>query len=318
MHVLSMMIEQLLHWPDTATLPLRFAVTAAVSAAAWILSRVVRAAGEGSGGSVRARFWFHQLTRLTLTVVWFAAVLWIWVRDTSRAGTIAAILTAGLTVALQKVITSFAGYFSILRGNTFSVGDRITMGGVRGDVVSLTYLRTTIMEMGQPPSVQSEEPVMWVEGRQYTGRIVTITNDKVFDTPVYNYTREFPFVWEEIRVPVRHEDPWREVEALLLELVKKHSAEIMAAAEATLPVLLDRFALFEKPDVAPHTFVRLTDNWVEVTVRFIARDHGVRELKSTITRDILDRLKQANIPIGSTTFEVVGVPELRITTKPAH
>ena len=86
----------------------------------------------------------------------------------------------------------------VLGGNTFTVGDRITMGGVRGDVIALTFTQTKIMEMGQPPAVQGADPAMWVRSRQFTGRIVTVTNDKVFDEPVYNYTREFPFIWEEI------------------------------------------------------------------------------------------------------------------------
>ncbi len=67
-------------------------------------------------------------------------------------------MTAGLAFALQKVITALAGYLVILRGDTFNVGDRITMGGVRGDVIALGFVRTTIMEMGQPPAVQPAEP----------------------------------------------------------------------------------------------------------------------------------------------------------------
>src|SRR5436305_6129295 len=99
---------------------------------------------------------------------------------------------------MQKVVTAFAGYLVILRGKTFTVGDRITMGGVRGDVVALGFMQTTIMEMGQPPGEQADPPAMWVQARQYSGRIVRVTNDKIFDTPVYNYTRQFPFVWEEM------------------------------------------------------------------------------------------------------------------------
>jgi small-conductance mechanosensitive channel len=38
---------------------------------------------------------------------------------------------AGLALALQSLITAFAGHLVILRGKTFSVGDRITMGGIR-------------------------------------------------------------------------------------------------------------------------------------------------------------------------------------------
>lgn len=77
------------------------------------------------------------------------------------------------------------------------------MGGVRGDVIAPTFMQTRIMEMGQPPAVEGADPAMWVRSRQFTGRIVTVTNDQVFDGPVYNYTRECPFIWEEIKVPVR-------------------------------------------------------------------------------------------------------------------
>ena len=39
------------------------------------------------------------------------------------------------------------------------------MGGVRGDVVALGSFQTTIMEMGEPPPVQSAEPAVWVHSR---------------------------------------------------------------------------------------------------------------------------------------------------------
>ena len=99
----------------------------------------------------------------------------IWFDDPTRLATALGLVTAGLAFALQKVVTAVAGYFVILRGQTFNVGDRITMGGVRGDVIALGFIQTTIMEMGQPPAVQSADPAMWVQSRQYTGRVVTVT-----------------------------------------------------------------------------------------------------------------------------------------------
>ena len=62
----------------------------------------------------------------------------------------------------RKVITAFAGYLVILRGKTFTVGDRITMGGVRGDVISLGFLQTRIMEMGERPAIQTSDSPSWV------------------------------------------------------------------------------------------------------------------------------------------------------------
>ena len=87
---------------------------------------------------------------------------------------------------------------------------------MRGDVIALTFMQTQIMEMGQPPAVQGADPAMWVRSRQFTGRIVTVTNDKVFDEPVYNYTREFPFIWEEISLPIPYRADRSRAEAILL------------------------------------------------------------------------------------------------------
>jgi small-conductance mechanosensitive channel len=281
-------------------------ITAAAAVIAWGIAQVAK-----FGARTRFRFWIHQGVRIATTILWIVLVLRVWIEDTSRLGTIAAVIMAGLTVALQKVITSVAGYVSILRGSTFSIGDRITMGGVRGDVVALSYLRTTIMEMGQPPDVQNDEPAMWINGRQYTGRIVTITNDKIFDTPVYNYTREFPYVWEEIRIPVKHDADWRRVESILLDVATRHTADIVRGAREALPQLLHRFALAEEPRIEPETFVRITDNWTELTVRFLAKDHGLRKIKSDMSRDLLDALAASQIQIASATLEILGVGDNR-------
>ncbi|WP_324274162.1 mechanosensitive ion channel family protein [Blastococcus brunescens] len=140
----------------------------------------------------RARFWTRQAINLVAALLLFLGFLSIWFDDPTRLATGIGLVTAGLAFALQKVITALAGYVVILRGDTFNVGDRITMGGVRGDVIALGFIRTTIMEMGQPPAVQNADPAQWVRSRQYTGRVVTVTNDKVFDEAVYNYTRDFP------------------------------------------------------------------------------------------------------------------------------
>ena len=48
-----------------------------------------------------------------------------------------------------------------------------------------------------------------MRSRQFTGRIVTVTNDKVFDEPVYNYTHEFPYIWDELSVPVHYSSDYR-------------------------------------------------------------------------------------------------------------
>ncbi|MGI8495746.1 MAG: mechanosensitive ion channel domain-containing protein, partial [Pyrinomonadaceae bacterium] len=132
----------------------------------------------------RARFWTKQGVSVLTAVLLIIIVASIWFNDPTRLATAAALITAGLAFALQKVVSSIAGYFVILRGRNFTIGDRISMGGVRGDVIGLGFIQTTIMEMGQPPSVQSADPAVWVKSRQFTGRIVTVANNKIFDEPI--------------------------------------------------------------------------------------------------------------------------------------
>lgn len=158
----------------------------------WLISKGLRALAHTrfSRSGHMIAFWTRQGISLISFILALLGFVSIWFDNPARLATGVGLVGAGLAFALQKVITSFAGYFVILRGKTFNVGDRITMGGVRGDVIALNFIQTVIMEMGQPPSVQASDPGMWVQSRQYSGRIVTVTNSKIFDEPVYNYTRD--------------------------------------------------------------------------------------------------------------------------------
>jgi hypothetical protein len=50
--------------------------------------------------------------------------------------------------------------------------------------------------------------------------------------------------------------------------------------------------------VAPRVYFRLTDNWLELTVRSIARDQGIHELKYTMSRAVLGALDVARLGIA--------------------
>jgi small-conductance mechanosensitive channel len=262
-------------------------------------------------GRVRNRFWWHQAVRIVTAALAVLVLLSIWFDDPRRLTAAAGLVTAGVAVALQRVITALAAYFVILRGRIFEIGDRIVMGGVRGDVMALGFIRTTIMEMGQPPPVQSDEPAVWVEARQYSGRVVTVTNDKIFDEPVYNYTRDFPFLWEELHIPIPYTADRRRAEEILLEVTRRHTVQIGEMGAEALRELQRRYFV-DSAELTPRVFWQLTDNWLEMAVRFVTRERGVREIKDAISREILAGLESAGIQIASATFEIVGLPTVRV------
>jgi small-conductance mechanosensitive channel len=259
----------------------------------------------------RYRFWTRQAIQVFSALFLVVGLVSIWFDDPTRLATALGLVTAGLAFALQRVVTAVAGYFVILRGETFSVGDRIVMGGVRGDVIALTFTQTTIMEMGQPPAVQNAPPAMWVGARQYTGRVVTVTNAKIFDEPVFNYSREFPFLWEELALPISYTSDRNRAEQILLDVARRHSVPASELSREALEEMRRRYFM-EKVSTEPRVFWRITDNWVELTVRFVTREHGARDVKDKMSRDILQALDEAGIGIASATFEVVGLPQVKL------
>lgn len=288
---------------------LTLAVVAAILLIAWTWRRIIR--WVQPDGWERAGFWSRQALSIVLALFLFLGIVSIWFDDPTRLATGLGLVTAGLAFALQRVITATAGYFIILRGKTFNVGDRIVMGGVRGDVISLSFMQTKIMEMGQPPSVAQDDPAMWVRSRQYTGRIVTVSNDKIFDEPVYNYTYHFPYIWEEMNLPVRYQDNRKAAERILLEAAEKHGVAEKDLSPEEIEELRRRYGLPVK-DVSPRVYWRLTDNWLELSVRFVSPDHGTRDLKDAMSREILERLDEAGIGLASATYEIVGLPKVRL------
>lgn len=277
----------------------------------WLLQHLRHGVAH-KGSSERARFWGRQSVSVLALIVLVAGLISIWFDNPGRLATMAGLVTAGIAVALQRVITSFAAYLIILRGRVFTVGDRITIGGVRGDVIALGFMQTTVMEMGEPPGEQPDPPATWVAARQYTGRVVRVTNDKIFDSPVFNYTRAFPYLWEEIHIPIKYGDDYRKVEQILLDVAHKHTDEIVKPAAKAIDDLRHTFFLPDTVSLDPHVYLRLTDNWLALSLRFVVPQRGIRPIKDAMSRDIWAGLEAAKIGIASGTYEIVGVPPLRV------
>jgi small-conductance mechanosensitive channel len=259
----------------------------------------------------QTRFWIQQSVSLTLAVLLVGGFLSIWFDDPNRLATVAGFISAGLAFALQKVVTSVAAYFVILRGQVFRVGDRILMSGVRGDVIALGFTRTTIMEMGQPPGERPDEPKVWIKSRQFTGRIVTVTNDKIFENPVFNYSRDFPYIWEEMTLPIKYTGNRQRAEQIMTEAAKRNVVDISEIDEKTLE-MMQREYYVSKNDLIPRVYYRLTENWIELSLRFLAKEHGSRDMKDKMSREILDAFEAEDIQIASSSFEVAAIPPLKL------
>ena len=286
-------------------------LTAGIIAAVVIVRKLIATTTTlTSEGATRRSVWLRKGVRLAFGFFAVLLLFSVWFDRPDRLATFTGLMVAGAAVASQKAILSFAGYFVIVFGKVFDIGDRIQIGDVRGDVLDIGLFKTTVMEMGVPPSLLPN-PNNWITSRQYTGRVVTFTNSAVFDGATFNYSRMFDFLWEEMRIPLHYEEDHAKAEAIALAAAREASADVVDEARRQLHRVRQQFPL-QAADLEPQSYLRLTDNWVELSIRFLVRAWGIRSAKDGITRTILARYRDEGIAIASASFELSRIPELAI------
>jgi small-conductance mechanosensitive channel len=209
---------------------------------------------------------------------------------------------AGIAFALQEVITSIAGWAAINFAHFYNPGDRIQLGGIKGDVIDIGILRTTLMELGE-----------WVKSDLYTGRIVRIANSFVFKEPVFNYSGEFPFLWDEITVPVTYDSDHRLAQEILEKIIRSVIEQYSTYAKQAWKDIVKKY-LVEEAMIDPVVTLVLTDNWIEFTVRYITDFKLRRATKNRIFNLILEEFQKTDgrVKIASTTVQLVDPQPLTV------
>ncbi len=216
------------------------------------------------------------------------------------------VIGAGVAFALQEVITSFAGWVAISFGQFYKPGDRVQLGGIMGDVIDISILRTTLMECGD-----------WVKSDQYNGRIVRIANSFVFKEPVFNYSGDFPFLWDEIMIPVKYGSDHRWVRQMLLKVTDDICGEFIPTAQTHWSQMVRKY-LLEDARITPMVTLTTTDNWLEFTVRYVVNYKQRRGKKDELFTRILDEFLQHpdRATFASTTVHLVEMPTVQIKVDP--
>jgi small-conductance mechanosensitive channel len=209
---------------------------------------------------------------------------------------------AGIAIARQEVIASVAGWAAVALGNFYKIGDRVQLGGIKGDVIDIGMLRTTLMECGQ-----------WVSSDLYNGRIVRIANSFVFKEPVFNYSGDFPFLWDEITVPVRYGSDHRLARTLIERVVAAEVSAYTSSAAEWWQKMVQKYRI-EDASVAPMITLVANDNWLEFTARYVVHYTRRRSTKDRIFSRLLDEIDATagGVRLASATFELTGIPPLDV------
>jgi small-conductance mechanosensitive channel len=177
---------------------------------------------------------------------------------------------AGVAVALQDVLASIAGAFSIGFSKLYYVGDRVQIGDIRGDVIDIGLLRTTLMETGN-----------WVNKDLYNGRIVRVPNSAVLKGPVFNYSQGFQFIWDEIKVVLTTASDCQLARQMLLRIANEATAEHLLEAQTSWKTISDNYRS-ANPPLEPTVALVVNAGSLEFTV-----DYVVDYTKRTAMKDYL-------------------------------
>jgi small-conductance mechanosensitive channel len=205
---------------------------------------------------------------------------------------------AGVAFALQEVIASLAGWFATSFGDLYHTGDRVRLGETMGDVIDIGVLWTTLMECGQ-----------WVNSDLYNGRIVHIANSLVLTESVFNYSSSFPFLWDEITLPVKYGSDYRLTREIPERVVNEIVGECVTRARTEWKRVAKKY-MVEDERVEPMVTMAANDNWVEFTVRYVVRYKERRIIKDQMFTRILEEFDRTDgrVAIASTTIHLVQTP----------
>lgn len=214
------------------------------------------------------------------TLMTFITIVALWSAGLNDFVTVLTVIGAGLVLAMREVLLSFVGWLNIVLRAPFRQGERIEINGVRGDVVDVRLFHSTMMEVGG-----------WVDADQSTGRLVHIPNSWVYLYPVYNYTRGFGFIWNEISVTVTFRSDWQAAREIMLSLAQT-SADIIAQQAKDEIRRMSREYLIHFSILTPFVYVRITGNGIRLTLRYLCEARKRRGTEHALSISILDAFKE--------------------------
>ena len=212
------------------------------------------------------------------------------------------LFTAGIAFTLQELILSIAGSVYIFLVKVYRPGDRIEINGIKGDVIDVDSIYTTMMEIGQ-----------WVSSDNFTGRIVKLSNSFVFKGPIYNYSQDFPFIWDEFNLPIRYGSDIELAKSLIIKIASQTLSQYAIDSKQDWETVVNKYYI-ENAQIDPTLAISLTDNWIQFNLRYIVDFKKRRSIKHLLNDKIRIEIEKTNgkIVLASATLELIKIPEIKV------
>lgn len=247
------------------------------------LARAVRAKAIDTIDNAVTRYNLQRIVGLVVFVVIALIVVSVLFANWYAAVASLGLISLVLGFALQTPITSFIGWIYILARQPYRVGDRISIGDATGDVIEVTYLDTTLWEVGGP-FVSSSHP---------SGRLIKFPNANVLTSTIYNFSWDmFPYIWDEISFQVAYDSDLAFVSEVMQRAAEQELGEAMIERVRTFREILASTPV-DEVEVKEHPAVLFRVNantWIDAKVRYVVDPKRAGSVKTRLMRVMLEQL----------------------------
>lgn len=136
--------------------------------------------------------------------------------------------------------------------------------------------------------------------------------------PVFNYSADFPFLWDEITFPIRYGCDWQAAREMLMRVAEELMGDYANQSRESWQKVVRKFSI-ENARVEPLVTLRADENWIEFTVRYIVDYKKRRLAKDELFRRILEEIDRSdgNIRIATASMELSSSPvfDVRLAEK---
>jgi len=279
---------------DLRQLLLRLGVLALMIILVFVLGEVWRRASFRYVHDGRRRYQFLLMRRI---VIWTSVAIIVVLAFASELGsvvTFAGLITAGIAVAMQNVITSIVGYFFLIGKYGLRVGDRVTIAGVTGEVVEIGLVRIHVMELAGTNDAQP------------SGRIVAFSNSIVFQ-PTAGIFKQIPgtnFVWHELKLTLASETDYHAAKDRIVKAVDAALGQYRENIAAQRRLVEENLTSVSAGELQAKVRLHYTASGIEATVRYPVElgkaadidDHLMRELLAAVDQEPKLKLISAEMP----------------------
>ena len=223
-------------------------------------------------------FLARRLARYAFMLAVVAVLAGFFFDDLSMVAATLGIVSAALVISLQDVCTSICGWFVIIGGSKFRIGDRLEIDGTRGDILDIQLLRTLMLEVGG-----------WLGVDQPTGRVILVPNNVIFKTKIFNYSHGHPYIWGKIDITITLATPLTQARELFLHVLEQENRETLNEAKQAAAVMQRRYGI-DDAGYEPKIYTAIAASGILFTLFYVSHYRRFSATRVRIVQRVLAEL----------------------------